>query len=297
MSETKPIPLSTTIRIVNLDPGLLTSYGPRGATRDGKGQPFREADLALTANRGGGWRAAPAMAADLLALDGAWLKETGRRLRLTDVFRDGEVQANARRRYETWIAAGSPPPGSARFSKATMKTDFVAPVNGSNHQWGGAVDFDIAAVAGGTDEGLAQFWRVAKEYGFRPIIAHPHLGQSEAWHFDHHGPLSAVLSRYKREPGAPAYTRTAMLACILAGTFVGDRKMERYAQARIALGCAPLPDGGPWPGDCDGYIGKQTRAAFAALCPESKLPSDAPPSDYIAVLDAGGIGLDLLAGI
>ena len=85
-----------------------------------------------------------------------------------------------------------------------------------------------------------------------------------------------------------AYGLTANVGCILAGTYVGERSMERYVQARLLLA-------GVWVGAPDGILGKMTRAGMCAALKVNSVNMATPAATLIGMLDSAGIGLDVLA--
>jgi hypothetical protein len=262
--------MSRTIELVDLPPETQTAYCRGGRTRlsSGKIPPLRSA---LTVGRAPSknWRLTKATAADLAKLNKALLKLKAEPARLVDAFRDPKTQAIARDMYENWLAAGKPPEGSPRFHRSTMKNAYVARPGQSNHGWGAAIDIDEDAlifkgVARGSDEALGMFWDIAAKYGFTPIIAHPNVHQSEAWHFDHFGPLRAVYDLFLAHRGDGAAYRNAAahvatVGAALAGTLPrGDRTDWKYVQSRALAA-------GAWAGIPDGLPGKMTKAALKEL--------------------------------
>ena len=235
-----------------------------GKTRLPTGQipPLRNA-LTIAKAPSKNWKLTRSAAADWLALNTAWIKAGGEALRLSDAFRDARIQQDARDKYDNWINAGKPTPGSTKFHKATMKTAYVARPGQSNHGWGGAVDIGVKALfmkgtGRGTDETLGKFWDMAAKFGWRPIINHPVVDQDESWHFDHLGPLQGVYDLFRKN-GRGAYGYTATVGAALTGTLPRSDKAEWiYVQSRIILA-------GQYIGAPDGVPGRMTKAGLKAL--------------------------------
>lgn len=280
------------IDLVRLPKDLLTSYatGRRGTRQPVSHKPWPESELitvgAADPNGIGAWKATPGHMEALVKLDLAWEKAKGRRIRLTEVLRPYATVVEARAKYERWVAANRPTKPPA-FDERTMKSAFVLPPNSTNHQWGGAVDLDVEAMCD-DDEDLAELWAIGRPLGFRPIIAEPHLHQSEAWHFDHMGPLDRAYATHKAVDPAHAYAWVAQYGCILAGTFVGDKLVARAAQARLALV-------GQYVGAPDGDIGPITLKAATSLGLDvPAVARSTTGQDILNQLDAKGIGVEAL---
>jgi hypothetical protein len=285
-----------TLQIVELDESLHTSYNAQGKTRKGsKPIPWVEVRrVGQYKDRGGAWRGSKATAAALLAANGDIVAAGWPGLRVTEVIRDQQVIVRERTKYENWIAAGRPEYGTAGYRPSTMRIAYIKRQNESNHQWGGAVDLDVFAWAEdgkvkglSPNESLANLWGFLRPHGLTPIIAEPNLHQSEAWHFDHYGPLVIVRELFRDHGYGDVAAQAAIVACILAGTYVGDNKLERYVQARLIIS-------GHWCGPLDGILGRKTRTALA----EVGIPIDgALPGlgELVAMLDAKGVGLEEIA--
>ena len=193
-----------------------------------------------------------------LALFGlhARVSELGGTLLVTDSYRSAEVQGKARKKYETWVAAGKPSPRTADYDKKTMKGAFVSRPGRSNHNAGRAVDLAHMLAAPEDvprNEKLDWLWEAAIPLGWRPIIKSPNESQSEAWHFDFWGELAHVRDRLD-------YGQSAMVGVLDIGKGKGlyDRLWERWVQAQ-------LHRIGPDVGDVDGYLGKLTKAGIEEL--------------------------------
>lgn len=284
------------IPLVPVPPSLATCYGPGVKPRDSSGGLWRYDKLvtagAMAVKNPEAWKCTPGHARDLLRLDEAMKRAGSRGIRLTEVRRPWAVQAAERAKLERWWAAGKPRPGQRGWNAETMRTTYVARAGGGNHTWGGADDIDLDGLdfpGVARDHQLQAFWEISAPLGFTPIIAHPNAGQSEAWHFDHLGPLQNVYDLFKEAgPGYyDAYAQTALVGCVLTGSFEGDRKMERMVQARLLLA-------GFWTGPCDGQIGPTTMKGFAEAEIGGVLRTTSPVT-LLNKLDEAGVALDLIA--
>lgn len=277
--------LPNQIVLVPLTPGTVTAYIAGGRTRTTSNQvPHLAECITVERARSVGWQLTPGAASDYAALQVDLMDSGAEPSRLTDANRPPAMQGPARKAFENWVAAGRPSPGSTAFHKATMKTAFVAPLDGSNHQWGGAIDIDVEALywpdlPRGGDAALARFWVLAKKRGFTPIITSPHVHQSESWHFDHWGPLASVYAEFRKRKHADAYTQAARCGCALAGSLNPEnrRAVQMYAQARLHLA-------GYWCGPVDGILGATSQAALKeAGCPTELADSAGTPAGLHAV--------------
>ena len=184
------------------------------------------------------------------------VRAQGGTLLVTDAYRSAEAQDKARKKYETWVAAGKPSPRTGAYDKKTMKAAFVSRPGRSNHNAGRAVDLaHMLAAPEDVPSGvkLDWLWALAIPLGWRPIIKDPREGQSEAWHFDFWGELAHIRDRLD-------YGQSAMAGVLDIGGGVGlySRLWERWVQAQ-------LHRIGPDVGDIDGYLGKRTRAGMEEL--------------------------------
>ena len=280
------------MKLVQLSEGLLTAYMANGSTRNAGTVPDEGRLVHVSAR----WLASPATAAALVALDADVVRAGGARIRLVDVYRDPVAQLDARRKYDAWVAAGKPPPGTAGFSARLMKTAYVAQPGESNHGWGAAIDIDQDALqfpgaARGTTKAMATFWPIAARHGFTPIIGHPSVDQSECWHFDHFGGLTPVYKLAADNGESRGNKLIAGVGATLMGTYrwPDGRSMERFVQARLLAG-------GYWCGWLDGQLGKLTAAALAEA--KVKLPKGPiNPSQAIAELDRLEVGTAAMAAM
>lgn len=292
--------MSVNIALVPLPPEQPTSYMSGGRTRHADGSVPHISMVRTVGQLGGGtpWRLSAGSAKDWNALVAKVVELDGEPPRLTEAERDARVQAVARQGYELWDRAGRPSPGTARWSVG-MKAAYVAKPGESGHGWGGAVDIDVGALvmpgcARGSNQALAAFWIVAAQFGWRPIITKPSVGQSECWHFDHFGPLRAVYNLFKEHSADPkylgvSYGQTARAGAALAGTLpasvVADVNVA-YLQARLSLG-------GIFVGLIDGVLGPKTREGLKAA--GVSVPTKPRPTALLPELDATGLAADLIA--
>ena len=256
------------IQLVQMPDDQLTAYLPGGRGTRHTDQSVPHVSQVLTvgrAGRGPGWRLAHGAAADLALLQADIVEIGGEPLRLSDAFRASDgAQAVARAAYEMWLAAGSPvDPRDTRW-RPGMKTAYVARPGESNHGWGGAFDFDVAALflpglKRGSDEALANLWTLGKARGWTPVIGDADSSANEAWHLDHLGPLAKVRELYLEHGYRRPAGYVARVGCALAGTLPREIAPNdaAYVQARLLIG-------GYFCGVVDGQIGPMTRAAFKA---------------------------------
>lgn len=289
------------IPLVALPADTPTSYLPGGGTRLVGGAVPHLSMVRTVGQIGGGnaWRLTPASAAALAAVQAELVGLGCEPTRLTEAFRDPATQANARASYDAWVRAGRPEPGRVGWV-AGMKTAYVTRAGESNHGWGAATDIDVGAlqmpkVARGSDAALSLWWEIAAPHGWTPIIARPDVHQSECWHFDHLGPLRAVLELYQ-DAGRNSTTyrgiehaQTSRCGAALAGTLpqllVPDLTAA-HIQARLNLA-------GHFCGLIDGQLGAMSRSALKSvgITATSKTKSEA----LLVELDAAGIALAQIA--
>lgn len=181
----------------------------------------------------------------------------GGTLLVTDCFRSPKTQARARKKYETWVAAGKPSPSSEAFKSYTMKAAFVAKPGRSNHNAGRAVD--VAHLLAAPDsvpssKKLDWLWDIAKPLGWTPVIKVANEGAREAWHFDFMGPWAVVKDRLGYEQAAMAGVLDLGL-----GADLYDRAWARWVQAQLhRAGSVDI-------GDIDGFLGRKTKEGAEAL--------------------------------
>ncbi len=235
--------------LLPVDPAVRSAYDRKGLTggpREGLQVLGARADGRLVAEAG----------AALVALDAA-VKAAGGDLRVSDCHRPLAVQAAARQRYDAWVAAGKPRPGSSRWNAATMKAAYVASPGWSNHNGGRAVDLDIAALRfPDVDPGrqLDRLWELARPLGWEPVIAAPEERASESWHFDFWGDLAPLRRR-------AGYGTAALVAALMVG------HGPVFGVPRVALAQALLHRAGFDPGPIDGERGPRTLRALRDALP------------------------------
>ncbi len=167
------------------------------------------------------------------------LESKGGKLVLSDLFRSYDMQLQAHLDWKTGKKkAYSPPPG------------------GSMHEAGRAFDLDLESIK----IPLAEFWKVAEQYGLYPIITKPDAGLSEAWHFDCRGSHGEVYNYYLtgNADNLKPYEAMAKSAILELGIPV-DTFEGKETEACIQSGLIRL---GYKIGAMDGIIGKNSRAAL-----------------------------------
>jgi len=229
--------------LTRVDPTIASSYGVRGGTGGPRVSctPLHRLDTGVLVD------GANHALSSLAGLVG----EAGGDFRVTSAHRDVFQQTAMRARYDTWVAAGKPAPGSASFDPARMKAAFVASPGRSNHNGGRAIDVDLASLRlpnVAPDQQLDTFWRLANLAGWEPIIARPDERASEAWHFDWWGDLAGVHARL-------GYEQAAWCGALLVGH---GGKGTSYATITQAL----LQRGGHSVGKIDGVLGPLSRGAL-----------------------------------
>ena len=280
-------------------PSVVTVFDRFGNTRDSGGRPITRAlcrTVGANENRAiePRYTGSPATIASLTDLI-AELDSLGCDFRIRQVFRSNQEQDVVYRKFQAWRAAGCPAPNTARWNGATMSTAAASAPNRSHHGWGGAMDIGLGNLRFGDgvsgDAALARFWDIAAEYGFTPIISEPRIVRSEAWHFDHLGPMKAVRDlffahRDENEAYASAAGCAAEVACVLMGTHSGASQMERSVQARLLAH-------GVWVGLPDGKIGPKTRAGLTSL----GITADRDVGVILQQMHDKGIGYATLAAL
>ena len=291
--------MPNTVQFKNLAPDQPTSYLRKGGTRLPNNTIAPLSDLLVVGDaQPGRWRLAQGAAAAWQDAQDAWVANGGEPVRVTDAFRDSVLQAAARAKYDAWVGAGKPTPGGRGWT-SNMSTAYAAKPGQSNHAWGGAVDIDVGALyhpsyGRGTNAVLEAWWKIAGASGWTPIIAEPRVSQSEAWHFDHLGPLDRMRTAY-RAAGPDSYTQVARAGAALAGMLPMSRTESdwAYVQARLAIGAKSDKE---IPGEIDGMLGPKTRRALAAVgVPEGTTTRGALA--VVAALDMLKVGLDEVAAL
>jgi hypothetical protein len=232
------------VPLVSVDPSIASSYDRAGKT----GGP--RANLTALARLGKAGICTADTAAALLALSNA-VAARGGDFRVTELHRDVAVQKAARAKYDRWVAAGKPKPGTAGFDAATMKAAFVAAPGRSGHNAGRSIDVHLGALAFPgvpADKQLDVLWECARPLGWEPIIKSADESASEAWHFDFVGDLAGVKARL-------GYEQWALCGAIL----VGHGDLSSHAAQLQAL----LVRAGHDIGKIDGAAGAKTFAALA----------------------------------
>lgn len=244
---------------VPVDPQVLSYY---------KGSSGGRLPLASLA----GGKLTPDAAEALLLLHLA-VAHDGGTLFVTDAYRNVAVQGAARQKYENWLAAGKPQPGTSAWNAASMKAAFVARPGKSFHSGARAVDLaHMAAAPADVPRALKLdwLWERARPLGFQPILKAPDEGAPEAWHFDLDGPWKATRDHL-------GYEQAAMCATLDIGEGEGLFALpwERWVQAQMWRAGVDL-------GDVDGHWGGRTHDAARHL----GLLLDAPKEALGAALAA-----------
>ena len=293
-----PIPHPT---LTPINSQIVTVFDRFGQTRDNAGRPLARAQCKIvkpspTTAVEPRFTGSPATARDLDALV-AELDTLGCDFRVRQVYRSNREQGEVYRKYQAWRAAGCPQPGAARWNNTTMSTAAASAPNRSHHGWGGAMDVGLGNLVFGDgvqgDAALARFWDIAAGHGFTPIISEPRVSRSEAWHFDHLGPLRAVRDLfYAHRNDNPEYAsaagNAAEVGCVLMGTHEGASQMERLVQARLLAH-------GVFVGLPDGKIGPKTLAGLASV--GVTVTGKIDPGAIVAKMNELEIGTKVLADI
>lgn len=236
--------MSAVVSLVPVDASIASSYQRAGGT----GGP--RATLTPLARLGKAGIAVPEMAAALKTLSDA-VTARGGDLRITECHRDVAVQQAARQKYDNWVRAGKPAPGTPTFNAGTMKAAFVAQPGRSGHNAGRSIDVDLSSLkfpGVPADRQLDTLWDIAIPLGWSPIIKAADERASEAWHFDFVGELRGVKDRL-------GYEQWALCGAIL----VGHGDLSGYDAEVQALLCRAGHDIGA----IDGKVGAKTRSALA----------------------------------
>lgn len=231
------------ISLVTVDTTIASSYDKSGKTSGPR------PGLTPLAKLGKAGVAHPEMVPALLALSNA-VAAAGGDFRVTECHRDVGVQKAARAKYDNWVKAGKPAPGSSSWNASTMKNAFVAAPGRSGHNAGRSIDVHLGMLkfpGVPADKQLDKLWEIAIPLGWKPIIKSADEGASEAWHFDYPGELSGVMSRL-------GYEQWALCGALL----VGHGDIQGYEAVTQALLCRAGYD----IGKIDGAPGAKTRAAL-----------------------------------
>lgn len=238
--------MTAPVRLVPVDQRILSSYGRQGGTSGPR------ADLRPLAQLGRAGVATADTAAALLALHEA-VQAAGGDFRVTELHRDVAVQQAARAKYDRWVAAGKPKPGTAGYDAATMKAAFVAMPGRSCHNAGRAIDVHLGALrfpGVAADRQLDRLWELAAACGWTPVIRQPDEGASEAWHFDHWGDLRGVRNRL-------GYEQAGFAGALLVGHAGTGTSWASVTQALLQRAGHDI-------GPIDGAAGAKTRNALCA---------------------------------
>jgi hypothetical protein len=171
------------------------------------------------------------------------VNQKGGNLYITDLLRPWDMQAEARRKYESG-----------------EKKAFVAKPGGSFHGAGRAMDIDVMNLQfedTPKDLWLQTFWDIAKPLGFRPIISSPDITASEAWHFDFPG--TEWTDAYDTLP----YGEAAKCCTLDVGMWNPDMNSGIVKKMFIQAQCIRL--GAYSVGKVDGIFGPKTYAALSSL--------------------------------
>ena len=236
------------IKLVPVHADILSSYTMSGGT-GGPRSGLRP--LHLTGKMG---VCHPEVAPKLKELHDA-VTAAGGDFRVTELHRDIAVQRAARAKYDNWVRAGKPKPGTSQFNSSTMKAAFVAQPGRSTHNAGRAIDIHVGMLnfpGVAKDKQLDRMWELAKPIGWTPVIRRPDEGASESWHFDFWGELLPTLSRL-------GYEQAALCGAILVGH--GDlTNFDARVQAALVRAGFDI-------GKIDGQAGAKTRAGLSLALP------------------------------
>lgn len=236
--------MSAPVALVPVAPVILSSYG-----KDGKTGGPRSNLMVLASTKMG--VAHPEVAPALLALHNA-VTAAGGDFRVTELHRDVAVQMATRAKYDKWVAAGKPKPGTPGFDAKTMKSDFVALPGKSNHNGGRAIDFHVGMLnfpGVPANKQLDKMWEICIPLGWKPIIKTADEGASESWHLDYWGEIAGVYARLGYEEGA-------LCGALLVGHAGAFQSYERVVQALLQRAGFSI-------GSIDGAIGPKTVNALA----------------------------------
>jgi hypothetical protein len=237
-----PVPIA----LVPVDARILSSYVRTGGT-NGPREVLRP-----LAQLGKAGVCTADTAAALLALHEA-VQAAGGDFRVTELHRDVAVQQAARAKYDRWVRAGKPKPGTSGFDANTMKAAFVATPGRSMHNAGRALDVNLAALkfpGVAADKQLDKLWELARACGWSPVIRTADERASEAWHFDCWGDLRGVYARL-------GYEQAAFAGALLVGHAGTGTSWASVTQALLQRAGHNI-------GAIDGAFGPRSVAALAA---------------------------------
>ena len=235
--------MTAPFKLVPVDSSILSSYDNLGKT----GGPRNSLKILQTLGKMG--YVHPEVADPLLKLS-VEVSKAGGDFRVTECHRNFQTQYDARQKYDNWVNAGKPKPGSSLWNAATMKNSFVALPGRSGHNAGRSIDIHVGMLnfPVPSNKQLDRFWEIAKPLGWTPVIGIPDEGASESWHFDYWGELQPFLNR-------AGYEQAALCGAIL----VGHGGFAGYEAELQALLCRA----GYSIGKIDGVIGGLTIAAVS----------------------------------
>ncbi len=177
----------------------------------------------------------------ILAIDNELRKLNGR-LILSDLFRSYDMQLQS---HNDYIAG--------------RKTAFSPPPGGSMHEGGRGMDLDLKSI----NISLKDFWNIAANFGFYPVIDAPVSTMDEAWHFDCRGSHQLIYEYYKKGLGTNFKPYKAMaISAILAIDVRVHNFSANQKQAQLQAGLIRL---GKIIGNIDGIIGRKTQRAIEEL--------------------------------
>lgn len=234
------------VALVPVSPEILSSYDRAGKTDGPRAnlRPLGETKMGV----------APLEVVTALTRLHEAVTAAGGDFRVTELHRDVAVQKAARAKYDKWVAAGKPKPGTAAFDPKTMKAAYVATPGRSFHNAGRAIDVHLGMLKFPglpADKQLDKLWELARACGWSPIIKAPDERASEAWHFDFHGELSGVMGRL-------GYEETAKCGAILVGHSGDCQTYPHTLQALIQRAGGDI-------GKIDGAVGPRTLGAMSQL--------------------------------
>lgn len=238
--------MSGPVALVPVDVRILSSYARTGGT-NGPREVLRP--LAQL-GKAGVCTADTAVA--LLALHEA-VQAAGGDFRVTELHRDVGVQQTARAKYDRWVRAGKPKPGTSGFDASTMKAAYVATPGRSMHNAGRAIDVNLAALkfpGVAPDKQLDKLWELARACGWSPVIRTADERASEAWHFDCWGDLRGIHARL-------GYEQAAFAGALFVGHAGTGTSWASVTQALLQRAGRDI-------GRIDGAFGPKSHAALAS---------------------------------